>query len=391
MAEQQVRTVFTGDSRGAVRSAREVRQELDQLTRGAIAGSGAFHHLGRAMAFASGAFIGASAVTLELRDMIKASKEQGAVTALVSQQMRNLGMSYQVSRGRIDEYLTALRKTTGFQDNEMMRVLAQQLRATGNLDEALRRVSVATDIARGRNIDLNTSSMLLIRGGMGLTGMLRRLGIEIKPVTDNMDALTKAHDAAARAAAANGDKVTKITADQRAHAQALDDVATRQKVLTTLQQTYAGQAAAYGRTAAGAADKFSAAWEHAQEVIGERVLPVLARELNKFTDALNAAFESGRLQNDLDRLGRDLRSVAGAADDVARAVGGWRNAFEILLTGFLVSRVAALAASFKALGIMATGAAGAEVAAGSNRRRAAAVAADCAEAVGADRRHDRDP
>src|SRR4051794_22570892 len=49
---------------------RTAERDLARTTRGAIAGSGAFRHLGRSIAFASGAFLGAAGFTSAVRQSL---------------------------------------------------------------------------------------------------------------------------------------------------------------------------------------------------------------------------------------------------------------------------------------------------------------------------------
>ena len=60
-------------------------------------------------------------------------------------------------------------------------------------------------------------------------------------------------------------------------AKAADDAATRQAALASLQKQYAGSAEAYGKSAAGAQERFQVSLENLQESIGAKLLPVLTR------------------------------------------------------------------------------------------------------------------
>src|SRR5207253_4717680 len=69
----------------------------------------------------------------------------------------------------------------------------------------------------------------------------------------------------------------------RQQAKDLDQVATAHKALALLEQRYAGQASAYGKTTAGEFDRMHAAVHNLEIGIGNGILPVLSRLLEWLT------------------------------------------------------------------------------------------------------------
>lgn len=106
----------------------------------------------------------------------------------------------------------------------------------------------------------------------GNVGPLKRLGIEFTKTTENVDRL-KATNA-------------KYTPEQLKAAKAADDTANSQRALGLLQDKVGGQAAAYGKTAAGAQDRFKVAVENLQESLGKALLPMLAKLANALADLM---------------------------------------------------------------------------------------------------------
>src|SRR4029453_3667874 len=111
--------------------------------------------------------------------------------------------------------------------------------------QALHLNEIAADLARGRNMDLASAAQLLVKVQGGQFGAARRLGIMI------------------------------------------DKNATSTQALQQIQQRYAGSAAAYGRSPAGAQERFTVALENMEEGSGQEVVPALTTYLNKASDWLN--------------------------------------------------------------------------------------------------------
>src|SRR3954466_1740952 len=86
------------------------------------------------------------------------------------------------------------------------------------------------------------------------------------------------------------------TAQQTPAAKGADRTATAQKALGELQKRLGGQAEAYGKTAAGAQDRFRVAVENLQEKIGGALLPVVtdvAGKAAKFVDQMTRGTGAG--------------------------------------------------------------------------------------------------
>jgi hypothetical protein len=150
-------------------------------------------------------------------------------------------------------------------DEDLMDTLGRLTRVTGEAGEAQRGMAIASDLARGRGIELEAATKIVEKAYLGNVGALKRIGIEIPKVTEAQDALKASSE--------------KATAEQIKAAKAADDTATRQSAIAALQKQYAGASEEYGRTAAGAQDRFKVAVENLQESIGQKLLPVVTRLL----------------------------------------------------------------------------------------------------------------
>src|SRR5262245_23002598 len=106
MAVERVGIFFDGNSRSAVAAARDAARGIDQVsgsarranrdlpdmarhlqqtTRGALAGSGAFKAFGRAVAFASTTFLGTAGLTYALKTAVSAASNLAEQTSKAGQ------------------------------------------------------------------------------------------------------------------------------------------------------------------------------------------------------------------------------------------------------------------------------------------------------------------
>lgn len=163
-----------------------------------------------------------------------------------------------------------------FSDDEARESLIKLVTATGNQETSVRDLSLAMDIARGRNIDLAAATDIVIKASMGNVGALRRLGIQI------------------------------------------DKGATSTEILTTLQERYAGQADAYASTTAG---KFETAQKKVNNLLedaGHLLIEVTAGAVD-LADSVGSGMGAvlDEMVVKLDRAERGLRKLGITAEEFA--------------------------------------------------------------------------
>ncbi len=141
------------------------------------------------------------------------------------------------------------------------------------MNKSLTLNALAANVARGANIELESAANLVLRASVGQARGLAIVGI----------------------AARKGASATEL--------------------LNQIQQKYAGSAEAYGKTAAGAQERFKVALENTQEVIGAAVLPTLTKALDKATDWLNNSKNQERIQRDVNQ---GLHVLTGLIETTAR-------------------------------------------------------------------------
>jgi hypothetical protein len=161
------------------------------------------------------------------------------------------------------------------------------------VNKALALNALAANVARGRNISLEAAQQIVLKASLGQAGALRRVGIAVGK-----------------------------------HATAL-------QLIDALSKKYGKSAEAYGRTAAGAQDRFGVAIQNTQEAIGAGLLPTITEYLNKGSAWLSQTENQERIQRDVTEAVKTSASVikdlASVVKTAADAVGGFKHLAEILI------------------------------------------------------------
>lgn len=280
---RELRRDVSRDLQRTERGLRGSNRELSRFSRGALVGTGALGQLGRAAAFASLSFIGGAGLVVGLRSTIGAAAEAEVAQGQLSNALEQLDISFAENIEAIEDRTTALSQMAGFDDELLTKTFTGFVRRTDDVTKALRLNAIAVDVARGRNLSLEAAAALVTRASLGMAGSLRRVGIEAEA----------------------GASATEL--------------------LDLLQRKYAGSAEAYGRTAAGAQERFSVALENTQEIIGVALLPSLTKLLEKGTEWLNDSENQARIQAVVeDAAGKTARTVEFLADAYGVAAEGVR-------------------------------------------------------------------
>lgn len=181
------------------------------------------------------AVAGTALLTKGLSDSIKAAKDAQVAEANLRQALRASGKSYKQYGKQIDATLQKTSKLSAFDDEELSDSFAKIVRSTGNVQKSMKGMALAADIARARNVSLETATKAVERALNGNESAFSRLGIQSNKNKDATDELEKAY------------------------------------------KKFGGSAAAFGKTATGAQLRFGVAVENLQEKIGQKLLPVLTR------------------------------------------------------------------------------------------------------------------
>jgi hypothetical protein len=327
---KDVRVRIIGDPSSYKKAIRESEQSSKLLEKQNVALEKSMHHVRLGAKDLVAGMIGAGGLAVGLEQVIEKAKQAQESQDHLAVTMKDAGLSYEQNRAQVEKYLAAQSELAAFQTTDLRESFGKLIAATKDTAKSQELLSLATDIARGRHISLEAATQLVIKANIGMVGSLRRMGIEIQPVHDAVNALTDSHK--------------QFTTAQKEAARELDLAATKQRAIAQLQQTYSGQAKAYGESAAGAADKFKVALTNLEIKIGTALLPALTKLAVHVTAWLEKAEHSKKLQHDLNTVFDDTKKAVdgatGAFKLFADAVGGSRNAVELLGTAFATWKLA---------------------------------------------------
>jgi len=251
---------------------------------------------------------GAYGLVTAVKSVTGAYQESQISQKQMQTQLKALGISYQEHAKTIDDVIQKTSRLAGIDDEDLQNAFTNIVRATGKVNESLKLTALAADIARARHMDVVKAGQLLGKVAEGNVTALTRYGIVLTKSTDNVDKLKASNDHA--------------TKSQLEAAAAADKQANAQSAVAELERRFGGQAAAYGKTQAGAIDRLKVAWENLRETLGKNLAPALttvANRLATFIDEMNTGVGTGgKFLDALKALGsyvRFITKVIGAATD----------------------------------------------------------------------------
>ena len=257
---------------------------------------------------------GAYGAVTAVKSVTQAYGESEVSARKMQAQLKAVGVSYKDHAAEIDRVIQKHSQLAGLDDEALQDAFTNIVRVTGDVDKSLRLVGLAADFARAKNLDAAKAGEIIGKVAGGNIGVLGRYGIKVK------------------------------------------EGATATEALGLLQDKFAGQAEAYGKTQSGAADRARTAWENLREKLGEKLAPTFTRLANKAADFLNE-MESGTGQGG--RFADRMKKVGEALEDLLRVLGK--------VAGFVADNttaVLALAAAWTAVKVQARLAAAAQMLAG---------------------------
>jgi cell wall-associated NlpC family hydrolase len=384
-------------SKRASKGFRESQKDLDRFSRGAIAGSGAFRSFGRSIAFASASFLGGVGFIAIVRQSISRAsdlhEELNKVDVVFRDSARSVKAWSKDSAFGFGLARSEALKFAGTFGNLLTPMgIAPDLAAT----MSKRLVELAGDMASFNNASPEEVLLALNSGLTGMVRPLRRYGVfldqdriaaealRLGVVKANVDmsktgdAATKVEIATAKLTVARkkyGEGTTQVAAAEVAlHSaeRALSaELGGRVPKLTAAQKAQATYAIIlkdtanaqgdFARTSDGLANQqriLRAELINIQEEIGTALMPTILRLTRGLTGYLQT-LESGGSRHEafiklVHQVGDVLRSVYGVVrtfatglNTVARVMGGWGNAFSLVLSLFLAKKFIALAAAIR--------------------------------------------
>lgn len=256
-------------------------------------GAGSYQKLqtvGKAALFGLGAaVVGVGTMSVHMADQFEVSHVK-LETAL-----KNAGTSYEEFQGQI-KATTSLQAKYGFTTADTEGALAVLTTSLKDPKKALDDLSIATDLAKFKGMDLQSAALLVAKAHEGQLRPLKQLGIDL-PVTASSAAKL---EAASNKLAAAQEKLQAIQADPSASSEKLraaqDKVAAAQEkvnslssagteIMAGLAAAIGGQAAAQSETFSGKVNELKAEAENLFITIGMKIIPVLIRMIDALQEA----------------------------------------------------------------------------------------------------------
>lgn len=241
--ERKLEVVMVGDSRNLERAFKRSGKASESFGRklGRGAGKGMLL-LGGGVATA--AVAGVAALGVGLVKSGKAAAEAEASNARLAAQLRTMGKDNEAVKAQIDKTVQSLSMMSGFDDEDLQDAFTNLVRASGNVAKSQRDIGLAADMAASGTMNLTTATKLINRVNNGSVTALKRYGI------------------------------------------AVDENTTKEEAMALLRQKFAGQAEAFGKTAAGAQARLGVALENTFEQVGVALTPLIVEFSNVATKYL---------------------------------------------------------------------------------------------------------
>lgn len=237
------------------------------------------------------ALVAGAAITgglvMGLKSAVGAAREAEVSQARMETQLDALGISYEKHADQIEDVIQKTSKLAALDDEDLQEAFSRLVRATGDVNKALKDTSLAADIARGAGVSLEQATKALSMAEMGRVTSLKRLGVAVPEVNAEqaklkaqIDAYKASHDKLSPAMKAHFD-------DLMATAKAQDKAATTTNAITEAQRKFGSAAEEYGKTGAAASERYSVAVENLQEAIGMGLLPITTALMNQAAGIAN--------------------------------------------------------------------------------------------------------
>lgn len=213
--------------------------------------------------------------------VVEASSDAQVKIASMDATLKATGKSTNEIRQRILDASAAFTKL-GFDDEEAAKSMAVLFQRTNDVNDAIRLTTLAADLARAKQIDLDSATKLVTLALSGQGRALMQYGINIK------------------------------------------DSATPLEALAELQRVVGGQSEAFAKTFVGQKEVMQMAWEDFLQWIGDKFLPTLTQGLGAVV--LIVISLSERISAFMDRI-TEFAQTTGLIDV-------WRAAWDSISTTF---------------------------------------------------------
>lgn len=245
-----------------------------------------------------GAGLIASEGVRQLRAFVEEAQNAEVILGQTRVAVEAAGLSWDQSSRTIEDAAQRISRASSFDDERVLQSFQQFVRTQRDAGKAMDLVALSADVARGRYISLEAGVAIVNKASLGMTGQLRRLGIE------------------------------------------LDKNATSTEALAALQAKYAGASEEYSSSSAAGFDRLNKSISDAKELIGGALLPVVDNLAEKLEIAVQAGTKLGEALSAAGNLSLGpLGKVKDVLVDIAKYTGpqaaffGGKAAFDALFGG----------------------------------------------------------
>lgn len=133
----------------------------------------------------------ASSVASFARASVESAAAADAAWGRVEQSVRNVGANFDVVRGSLDRVFTRIQETTRFSDDDAADAFATLVRMSGDYTGSLQQLSLVTDVAAAKKMDLASAAELVGKVMAGEEGGLKRVGVVLREGESGMEGLRR--------------------------------------------------------------------------------------------------------------------------------------------------------------------------------------------------------
>lgn len=244
------------------------------------------------------------------KQAVDAFTEDAAAADRLARTLTNVTGATSAQVAAVEDAIAAMERQFAVADDHLRPAFETLVRATKDVDQAQRMMTLALDVSAGTGRSLEEVALALVKAQNGQTKGLQGLGIELK----NAEGKAVSFD----------------------------------EIMRQLSATFSGQAAAATETAAGKARALSIEYDNMQESIGAALLPVM-QSLVGVASTLFGWWNS--LDEGTQRIIVQLGFFGGAIFAAVKVVGGLEAALKGMLAAQTAATLGMSAAQLAVLGI----------------------------------------
>lgn len=201
-------------------------------------------------AFAAG-YLSLNVAVNILRDSVTQAVDAERQTVLLKRAVESAGISWKVFGGQIDDVVQATAKYAKAQDQDASAALRRLVIVTGDVTGSMKNLNLVFDLMREKSMGAEQAALIIGKAMEGDIATLGRFLPDIKELTDLLGS--------------NADKSVLAA-----------------KALDILSQKVGGSGGQFGE-AEGKLRDFTVAWKEFEELLGERILPLLTKIIGVMT------------------------------------------------------------------------------------------------------------